>query len=436
MKTTQILSRVVTAFVAAILIATSTGRAQTLIYGSISGLVTDSAGGAVPGARISLINDSTRDRRLVQTSSEGIYRFLNVLPATYHIEAVATGFKLTVRPNVVIEVDKSAQVDLKLEIGAVTEKLEVKATAPLLDPQTSSLGGVVQTRPLQELPLNGRNPLALVALVPSVVPQQGSQTNPAGQNPFVTGNFQIGGGVAGQSQSYLDGAPLNLNYGNLLALVPTQDTLAEFKVQTNSLSPEFGRTSGGVINMISRSGGNDFHGTVYEFLRNRVFNANTFFNNQAGVVRPPFVQNQYGGAVGGRIIRDKLFFFSNWEGYHQRTAQSLVMTVPTATMKAGELFQRFVPAARRSRPDLRPADHMRTAQQSGLCGGRCRPSFTFPQQHDSGEPSQSGDQDTGEPLGIAERDRPGVYGSEQLGRQRVVRRGLGVGHSTRRLQHQ
>jgi hypothetical protein len=336
MKIAQILSTFVSRLVVLILIAAGTGSAQTLIYGSISGFVTDSAGGAVPGAKIRLINDSTGDRRLVQTTSEGVYRFLNVLPATYHIEAEATGFKVTVRSNLVIEVDKSAQVDLKLEIGAVSERLEVHAAAPLLDPQTSSLGGVVQTRPLQELPLNGRNPLALVALVPSVVPQQGSQTNPAGQNPFVTGNFQIGGGVAGQSQSYLDGAPLNLNYGNLLALVPTQDALAEFKVQTNSLSPEFGRTSGGVINMISRSGTNDFHGTAYEFLRNRVFNANTFFNNQAGVVRPPFVQNQYGAAVGGRILRDKLFFFSNWEGYHQRTAQSLVMTVPTAAMKAGD----------------------------------------------------------------------------------------------------
>ena len=242
------------------------GRAQTLIYGSVSGVVTDKAGGLVTAAKITLINKGTGDRRTTQTAADGLYRFINVLPATYRIEAEAPGFKVTVRPNVVIEVDKAAQVNLSVEIGAVSEKVEVQASAPLLDPQTSSLGGVVQTRPLQELPLNGRNPLALVALEPSVVPQQGSDTNPAGQNPFVTGNFQIGGGIAGQTQSYLDGAPLNLNYGNLLAMVPSQDTLAEFKVQTNSMSPEFGRTSGGVINMISRSGANDFHGTAYEFL--------------------------------------------------------------------------------------------------------------------------------------------------------------------------
>ena len=146
------------------------------------------------------------------------------------------------RPNLVIEVDKSAQVDLKLEIGAVSERLEVKATAPLLDPGSSSLGGVVQTRPLQEAAAEWpQSAGAGGAWCRQSCPQQGSQTNPAGQNPFVTGNFQIGGGVAGQSQSYLDGAPLNLNYGNLLALVPTQDALAEFKVQTNSLSPEFQR---------------------------------------------------------------------------------------------------------------------------------------------------------------------------------------------------
>jgi hypothetical protein len=328
--------RVSGAALGALLAFVDFGRAQTLIYGSVAGIVTDNAGGVVPGAKIMLINEGIGDRRIAQTTPDGVYRFVNVLPASYRIEAEASGFKLTVRPNVVIEVDKSAVVNLTLEVGSVSEKVEVTAAAPLLDPQTSSLGGVVQTRQLQELPLNGRNPLALVALVPSVVPQQGSQTNPAGQNPFVTGNFQIGGGVAGQSQSFLDGAPLNLNYGNLLALVPSQDALAEFKVQTNNLPPEFGRTSGGVINMISRSGTNDFHGTAYEFLRNRVLNANTFFNNQAGVVRPPFVQNQYGAAMGGRIIRDKLFFFSNWEGYHQRTAQSLVMTVPPAAMRTGD----------------------------------------------------------------------------------------------------
>src|SRR5262249_43560493 len=157
---------------------------------------------------------------------------------------------------VTIGVNQAARVDIAMEVGAVTESVEVTAETPLLEQQTSSLGQVVDGRKVNDLPLNGRNPLAVVALGPSVIPQLGSLSAPAGQNPFAPGNFQIGGGATNKSQAYLDGAPLNLNYGNVLALVPTQDSIAEFKVQTNSLSAEFGRTSGGVINMATRTGTN------------------------------------------------------------------------------------------------------------------------------------------------------------------------------------
>ena len=232
--------------------------------------------------------------------------------------------------------NQAARVDVQMEIGAVTESVQVSAATPLLEPETSSLGQVVEGRKVRDLPLNGRNPLALVALVPGVVPQLGSQNAPAGQNLLTYGNFQIGGGTTNQSQSYLDGAPLNINYGNILAFVPTQDSLAEFKVETNSPSAEFGRTAGGVINMATRAGANKFTGTMYEFLRNRVLNANTFFNNLAGATRPPFVQNQYGIEGSGPIVKDKLFFMANWEGYRQRTGHPLTTSVPTLAERAGD----------------------------------------------------------------------------------------------------
>jgi hypothetical protein len=322
------------------MLLTGIASAQGLIVGSLAGTLTDSAGAAIPGATVVLIHEGTSEQREISTDAEGFYQFVNLHPAMYRLEATAAGFKRFLRSGITIAVNQSARIDVQMEIGAVTESIEVQADTPLLEPQTSSLGQVVDERKVRDLPLNGRNPLALVALVPSVIPQSGSQRAPAGQNFFAWGNFQIGGGTTNQSQSYLDGAPLNINYGNLLALVPTQDSIAEFKVQTNSLSAEFGRTAGGVINMATRSGTNRFSGTVYEFLRNRSLNANTFISNRAGLERPPFVQNQYGAAATGPIVKDKLFFMANWEGYRQRVGRSLVLTVPTEAMRAGN-FSNF-----------------------------------------------------------------------------------------------
>ena len=310
--------------------------AQNLIFGSLSGTLTDSAGAVIPGAGVTLISEGTDERRSVKTDAGGFYQFLNLQPANYRLEAEATGFKRFVRTGITLGVNQTAQIDVRMEVGTVNESVEVTAGTPLLEPQTSSLGQVVDERKVRDLPLNGRNPLALVALTPAVIPQSGSQNSPAGQNPLSPGNFQIGGGTANQSQAYLDGAPLNLTYVNLIALVPTQDSVAEFKVQTNSLSAEFGRTAGGVINMATRAGGNAFHGTAYEFLRNRELNSNTFFNNRGGVARPPFVQNQYGVEATGPILKDKLFFMGNWEGYRQRVGKPLVLSVPTVPMRSGD----------------------------------------------------------------------------------------------------
>ena len=310
--------------------------AQNLTFGSLNGTLTDTAQASVAGGKMTLTNEATRDVRVASSSSNGSFQFLSLAPGAYRLEAEMAGFKRLIRPGILIEVNRTLRLDVELELGNVAERVEVVAATPLLEAQTSSLGQVVDGRKVRDLPLNGRNPLALVALSAGVIPQNGSQRAPAGQNFFAWGNFQIGGGVAGQSQTYLDGAPVNLNYANLLALVPTQDSLAEFKVQTSALSAEFGRTSGGVINLATRSGSNALHGTLYEFLRNRALNSNTFFNNRTAVARPAFTQNQYGGALGGPLVKDKLFFFANLESYRQRVGRSLLLSVPTDAMRAGD----------------------------------------------------------------------------------------------------
>jgi hypothetical protein len=208
---------------------------------------------------------------------------------------------------VAVETQSTSKIDIPLQIGDVSQTVEVTAQTPLLQPESSSLGQVVDERRTTEMPLNGRNPLNLVALVPSVVPQGGSMSAPNGQNPFAWANFQIGGGMANQSTTWLDGSPVNGGYINITALIPTQDSLQEFKVATNNLSPEYGRFAGGVVNLTTKSGTNQLHGSAWEFLRNKELNANTFFNNKGGAPRPAYTQNQFGFNLGGPVIIPKLY---------------------------------------------------------------------------------------------------------------------------------
>jgi hypothetical protein len=305
-------------------------------YGSIVGTVIDASGATIPGAAITLTNNRTSDRRVAQSNSDGAYEFLNLLPGQYRVDVEKAGFKHLTRDPIEVLVQATVRVDAAMQIGDVGQTVEVSAQTPLLQTDTSSLGTVVESRKVQEMPLNGRNVINLVTLVPGVVAQGSSMTNPTGQNIFSFGNYQIGGAIAGQNATFYDGAPLNVAQGSLIALIPTQDATQEFRVQTNSLGPEFGRFAGGVINLVSKSGSNSIHGSGYEFLRNKVLNANTFFNNSSGKPVPAFTQNQYGANVGGPIKKDKTFFFFAWEGFRLRYGFPFLVAVPTAQQRIGD----------------------------------------------------------------------------------------------------
>ncbi len=311
------------------------GPAQTF-YGSILGVVTDATGGAVPQASVTLTNLGTGERRNLATDGAGNYQFVNLVPGQYRVEVEKTGFRRFTREPIVVEVQNTVRIDVTMQVGDVNQVVEVTSQTPLLQTETASLGQIVESRKVLELPLNGRNVYNLIGLVPGVVPGGQSQSNPTGTNPFAWGNYQIGGGQSNEHVTYIDGAPVNVSYINLTSLVPTQDAIQEFRVQTNNQGPEFGRTAGGAINLTTRSGTNDFHGTAYEFLRNKVLNANTFFNNRAGVARPAFTQNQYGFNLGGPVQRDKTFFFFGYEGFKLRQGASYVYTVPTDAQRAGD----------------------------------------------------------------------------------------------------
>ncbi len=312
-------------------------------YGSIAGAVTDSSGAAIADAQVTLTNLGTSEKRTQTTGSDGLYSFVNLFPGRYKVEAEKTGFKHFTRPEVVVEVNQSARIDVTLQVGDVTQSVEVTAETPLLQSETSSLGQVVEQRETNELPLNGRNIFNLTAIAPSVVPQGNNYGTPVGKNPFDFANFQVGGSFANQSAEYLDGQPLNIGYINLPLILPTQDSVGEFKVQYNNLGPDWGKFSGGVINLSTKSGTNEWHGSAYEFLRNKVLNANQFFANKAGIPRSPFTQNQYGATIGGAPLKDKLFAFFSWEKFSLRQGTVFTTTVPTLAERSGDFSAAGLP---------------------------------------------------------------------------------------------
>lgn len=310
-------------------------------YGSIVGAVTDSSGAAIADAQVTLTNLGTSEKRTQTTGGDGLYSFVNLFPGRYRVDIEKTGFKLFTRSEVVVEVNQSARIDITMQVGVVTQTVEVSAETPLLQSETSSLGQVIDQREANELPLNGRNVFNLAELAPSVVPQGSTLGNIVGKNPFDLGNFQIGGSFANQGAEYLDGQPLNIGYINVPLVVPTQDSIGEFKVQYNNLGPEWGKFSGGVINFSTKSGTNTWHGEAYEYLRAKILNANDPFL-KAQEVRlgeknepPPYTQNQFGGTVGGPVIKNKTFVFGSYEGYRQRAGTVFTTTVPTAAERTG-----------------------------------------------------------------------------------------------------
>src|SRR5258706_3349519 len=318
--------------------------AQTT-YGSIAGTVTDASGAAIADAQVTLTNLATTEKRVAQSGADGLYDFVNLLPGRYSIVAEKTGFKRITRPEVIVEVGQSVRIDITLQVGDVSQTIEVTSETPILQAETSSIGQVVEDRKATELPLNGRNVFNLITLAPAVIPQGSSGGTPVGVNPFGWGNYQVNGSFGNESAEYLDGQPLNIGYINLPVLIPTQDSIQEFKVQTSNLGPEWGKFSGGVTNLSTKTGTSSIHGEAHEYLRNKIFNANDFFLNAVGRSRPPWVQNQFGANAGGPLNiphferRNKTFWFFNPEGFRLRTGQPFIATVPDVREAAGNFSE-------------------------------------------------------------------------------------------------
>src|SRR5580658_6415887 len=310
-------------------------------FGSITGTVTDASGSAVPDALVTLTSTTTDFKATFTTGGDGQYTFVNLNPGPYTIDVEKGGFKHVKRTDVTVQVQIGTRIDVSLEVGAQSQTVEVTAETPLLQPTSATLGQIVDERKTNEIPLNGRNVFNLILLSPAAVAQGGSGGTPVGQNPFSWGNYQVGGSFANQSAEYLDGQPLNIGYINLPIIIPTQDSIGEFKVEYNNVGAEWGKFSGGIMNFSTKSGTNSFHGEAYDFLRNNVLHSNDYFIKQSQLLAgqpndtAPYVQNQYGFNVGGPVIKDKVFFFTSWEQFRQRFGNPITTTIPTAAFEAG-----------------------------------------------------------------------------------------------------
>ncbi len=315
-------------------------KAQSF-YGSMVGIVTDTSGALVPDATVTVTNIGTDEKQTAQSDSGGKFSFVNLVPARYRLEVTKDGFKRFLREPLAVEVGAVLRVDSALEVGAASQTVQVTTEAPLLQTDTSTMSQVITGDQVQQMPLNGRNVMNLIALAPGVIPGGSSQggtglnqgTRTAGGPGW--GNYQIGGAIQGQSAQYIDGVPNNVLGGNPVALVPTQDVIQEFSVATSDAGADFGRFAGGVVNMTTKSGTNAFHGSAWEYLRNADLNANDFFSNQIGSARAKWNQNQYGVLAGGPIKRDKAFFVFTWEGFAAITGQTTPTNVPTADLQNG-----------------------------------------------------------------------------------------------------
>jgi outer membrane receptor protein involved in Fe transport len=316
-----------------LLLATVASFAQTFT-GTIRGSVRDSSGAVVPNTSITVSNMGTGIATSAQVDASGNYVVPLLPPGQYSVQAEADGFKKFIREGITLQIQQQASVDIVLEIGAVAESVVVSADAELVEATSSSVGKVVDNRRIMDLPLNTRNVYSLIYLTPGVSGNIG--------NTYNSLSYSVNGARQTMMDTLIDGvsasAPTVSGYAGI-SVFPSVDAIAEFKVQAGNYSAEFGRSAGSVLNVVYKSGTNDFHGSAYEFLRNSVLDANNFFDNSRGVELLSFKRSQFGGMLSGPIVRNKTFFMGSFEGLRQRSFSSTLLSVPTAAERQADFSQ-------------------------------------------------------------------------------------------------
>lgn len=325
--------------VAVALLIASMSFAQ-VFTATLSGLVTDQSGAGIPGATVHIRNLETNDVRELQSGSEGRYTFSQLKPGPYEITIEAKGFKRFVQPSLTLVASQVGEFNASMEVGEASQRVEVSASAPVLDTQSADKAVTLETRQILDLPTNFRNPLVLVWQTAGVVAvrtglSQASQEQ--NQN-----RFALNGGRDEGAALLIDGVPSTSgDWGGALA-TPSIEATGEVQVVRNTFDVQYGRTDGGVVSVVTKGGTDSFHGSAYDYLRNSRLDANTWDNNRAGVRKPVFQRNQFGGTLGGPIWKSKhLYFFGSYDGMRQGTPSTTLVNVPTALEQNGDFSQTF-----------------------------------------------------------------------------------------------
>jgi outer membrane receptor protein involved in Fe transport len=280
--------------------------------GRVLGIVTDSQGAAVAGATVTVTNLGTNVNWNTVTDEKGGYQVLNLPIGKYRVTVESHGFAKTTTEPQELSINQSLRIDVPMRVGAISETVEVQGQAAQVETLNPTIGATVSGAPVEDLPLNGRDVLDLALTQPGV--------QPAPSGGYGGGNFTVAGGRADAVSYVLDGGTNNSVTGNSVVFDPNPDTIAEFRILSNNYTAEYGRNGGGTVSVVTKSGTNSFHGTLFEYLRNDDFNANTFFNNLNGIPRDVLKRSQFGSTIGGRIVTDKVFFFFGYQGQRQSAA--------------------------------------------------------------------------------------------------------------------
>jgi Carboxypeptidase regulatory-like domain/TonB dependent receptor-like, beta-barrel len=317
----------------------------------LTGQITDSSGAVIAGATVTVTNPARGIKAVATSDATGGYVVPLLPPAEgYQLTVSKAGFTETTRNGITLQVAQVAKVDIALTVGSVSQNVIVTGAPPLLDTQTSSVGQVIEAHSISSLPLNGRSSFRLIQLTPGVTFNQAAygQFGDVAVNTTWDADFSINGGRAQGNEILIDGVPSTAGFFNQITTIPSVDDTQEFKVESDNLSAEYGRFGGGVINVTTKSGTNELHGTVFEFLRNNVLNADDYLSKSKGRSVPPFKMNQFGGVIGGPVVipwiyrgQNKTFFEGDYQGTRRVQGSSFITSVPTTLQRAGDFSQTF-----------------------------------------------------------------------------------------------
>ncbi len=324
-------------FITSLLIICASPLMAQVERATISGTVRDPSGAVVASAVVAVTNANTGVAENSVTNQSGEYVVPNLIPGIYTIRASASGFKTTERAGIELHVNERVAADMVLSVGEVNQQVEVQALAPLLESESSTVDNVITRREVSELPLNGRSIYQLAYLnagVTAAIPTQNANNTSIPDNARAQQGLSVNGQRQSNNTFILDGVYNNQINQGLSAILPPLEAVQEFVVETANFLPEIGR-GGGVVNVTLKSGTNAFHGNAFEFLRNSDLDARNFFDYTTGRRLPNFVQNQFGGSVGGPIVKNHTFFFADYQGFRQRQGQSFVATVPDGNIRTG-----------------------------------------------------------------------------------------------------